>query len=95
MSLTTEFIAELIKATNEADRLSPFDIKRLLNRSSATICDMLEIGIQGSNRRKDVLTDLPVAAERANRPSAAETRDAFLDAAAIIRTLKIVHDGKD
>jgi len=32
MSLTTDFIAELIRAANEADRLTPFEVKRLLNR---------------------------------------------------------------
>ncbi|MBB4184807.1 hypothetical protein GGE07_001433 [Sinorhizobium terangae] len=35
MSLTTAFIAELISAANEADRLTTFEIKGLLNRSIA------------------------------------------------------------
>lgn len=42
MSLTTDFSAELIRAANEAGRLSPFEVKRLLNRSVATIRDMLD-----------------------------------------------------
>ncbi|CCE94662.1 hypothetical protein SFHH103_00158 [Sinorhizobium fredii HH103] len=42
MSLTTDFIAELIRAANEADRLSQFEVKRLLNRSIATVRDMRE-----------------------------------------------------
>ncbi|WP_042777531.1 hypothetical protein [Sinorhizobium fredii] len=96
MSLTTDFIAELIRAANEADRLTRFEIKRLLNRSIVTIRDMREqTGIQGSNRTKDVLIDLHLAAARADALSAAEIRDAFLDAADIIRTLKIALDGKD
>ncbi|MQW88562.1 hypothetical protein [Sinorhizobium saheli] len=96
MSLTTQFIAELIRAANEADRLTPFEVKRLLNRSIATIRDMRDqTGIQGSNREKDVLIDLQVAASRAYSLSPAEIRDHLLDAADIIRVLKIVLDGKE
>lgn len=51
MSLVTQFVAELIRAANEADRLTPFEIKRLLNRSVATIRDMRdETGILGSKQ---------------------------------------------
>ncbi|WP_268815080.1 hypothetical protein [Sinorhizobium meliloti] len=42
MSLITAFIAELIKAANEADKLAPFEVKRFLNRSVATLRDMRE-----------------------------------------------------
>lgn len=95
MSLTTDFIAELIRAANEADKLTPFEVKRLLNRSVATIRDMREqTGIPGSNRAKDVVIDLQVAAARADGLSANEIRDNLLDAADIIRTLKIILDGK-
>lgn len=96
MSLTTQFIAELIRAANEADRLSPLEIKRLLNRSIATIRDMQEqTGIPSNNRTKDVLIDLQVSAARADHLSAAEIGDVLLDAADIIRTLKIALDGKE
>ncbi|WP_208179997.1 hypothetical protein J4T85_019875 [Sinorhizobium medicae] len=96
MSLTTAFIAELIRAANEADKLTPFEVKRLLSRSVATIRDMREqTGIPGSNRARDVVIDLQVAAARADTLSAAETRDVLLDAADIIRTLKILLDGKE
>ncbi|WP_331375725.1 hypothetical protein [Sinorhizobium chiapasense] len=96
MSLTTQFIAELIRAANEADRLTPFEVKRLLNRSIATIRDMREeIGIPGSNRAKDVVIDLQVAAARADSLTAAEIRDTLIDAADVIRTLKILLDGKE
>ncbi|WP_085043874.1 hypothetical protein [Ensifer aridi] len=94
MSLTTDFIAELIRAANEADKLTPFEVKRLLNRSVATIRDMREqTGIRGNHRAKDVVIDLQVAAARAESLSSAEIRDALLDAADIIRTLKILLDG--
>jgi hypothetical protein len=96
MSLTTQFIAELIRAANEADRLTPFEVKRLLNRSVATIRDMREqTGIPGSNRAKDVVIDLQTASARAGSLSADEVRDNLLDAAEIIRVLKIVLDGKE
>lgn len=96
MSLTTQFIAELIRAANEADRLTPFEVKRLLNRSIATIRDMREqTGVPGSNRAKDVVIDLQVAAARADSLTVAEIRDALVDAADVIRTLKIVLDGKE
>ncbi|WP_026613061.1 hypothetical protein [Ensifer aridi] len=95
MSLTTDFIAELIRAANEADKLNPFEIKRLLNRAVATIRDMREqTGIPGSNRAKDVVIDLQIAAARADALAADEIRDNLLDAADIIRTLKIILDGK-
>ncbi|WFU52004.1 hypothetical protein [Sinorhizobium terangae] len=95
MSLTTQFIAELIRAANEADRLTPFEVKRLINRSIAAIRDMREeIGIPSSNRAKDVVIDLQAAA-RADSLSAAEIRDTLIDAADVIRTLKILLDGKE
>jgi hypothetical protein len=96
MTLTTAFIAELIRAANEADKLTPFEVKRLLNRSIATTRDMREqTGTIGSNHAKDVVIDLPAAAARAECLSAAEVRDALIDAADVIRTLKILVDGKD
>ncbi|ASP93497.1 hypothetical protein [Sinorhizobium meliloti] len=90
MSLTTAFIAELIRAANETDKHSPYEISRLLDRSIDTIRDM-----RTSHRSRDVVIDLQVASARARGPSAAEIRDVLLDAADIIRTLKIVLDGKE
>ncbi|MEY9100465.1 hypothetical protein ABIA24_003374 [Sinorhizobium fredii] len=47
-----------------------FEVKRLLNRSIAKIRDMREqTGIRGSNRAKDVVIDLQVAAARADTSS--------------------------
>ncbi|THK35667.1 hypothetical protein EHS39_23895 [Ensifer sp. MPMI2T] len=95
MSLTTQFIAELVRAANEADRLTPFEVKRLLSRSIATIRDMREqTGIPSSNRARDVVIDLQVAAVRVDSFSGAEIRDILIDAADVIRKLKIVLDGE-
>jgi|GEM_PF-1087479 len=62
MSLTTAFIAELIRAANEADRLTPYEISRLLDRSVDTIRNMgSQTGIAGSHRARGVVIDLRVA----------------------------------
>ncbi|MDX0631835.1 hypothetical protein GHK39_28565 [Sinorhizobium medicae] len=96
MSLTTAFIAELIRAANEADRLTPYEISRLLDRSVDTIRNMRnQTGIAGSHRARDVVIGLQVASARARDLSPAETRDVLLHAADIIRTLKILLNGKE
>ncbi|RVG73986.1 hypothetical protein CN220_06545 [Sinorhizobium meliloti] len=95
MSLTTAFIAELIRAANEVERLTPYEISRLLDRSVDTIRDMRrQASIAASHRARDVVIDLQLASSRARDLSPAETRDVMLDAADIIRTLKIELDGK-
>ncbi|WP_037456438.1 hypothetical protein [Sinorhizobium fredii] len=93
MSLTTDFIAELIRAANDPDKLSPFVVTRLLNRCISTIRDMREqTGGSRSNRTKDVLIDLQAAVARAEDLTSDEIRDALVDAADLIRTLKIMLD---
>lgn len=52
-------------------------------------------GIVGGDRARDVVIDLQLASARARDLSPAETRDILLDAADIIRTLKILLDGKE
>lgn len=86
----------MIRAANEAAKLSSYEISRLLDRSVATTRDMREqTGIPGSNCAEDVVIDLQVASARAPDLSAAETRDVLLDAADIIRTLKILLEEKE
>ncbi|MEY9199410.1 hypothetical protein ABIA16_004589 [Sinorhizobium fredii] len=93
MSLTTDFIAELIRAANDSNRLNPFVVTRLLNRCISTIRDMREqVGGSGSNRTKDVLIDLQAAVAQAEDLTSEEIRDALVDAADVIRTLKITLD---
>lgn len=95
MNLTLQLISELVRAANEADKLTPFESKRLLNRAIATLRGFRdEVGVRGSNRAKDVL-DLEVAAARVDGLPTTEMRYALLDAADLIRTLKIVLDGND
>lgn len=96
MSTTTDFIAELIRAANEADILSTYEISRLLDRSIDTIRDMREqTGGAGGHTPKDVLIDLRAASERVRDLSAEEIRDSLVDAANVIRTLKIALDAKE
>ncbi|PDT50834.1 MULTISPECIES: hypothetical protein [Sinorhizobium] len=52
-------------------------------------------GIRGSNRAKDVLIDLHQASAKSDRLAPNEIRDALIDAADVIRTLKIALDGKE
>ncbi len=77
MSLTTDFISELVRAANEPEKLSPYEVSRFLDRSIDTIRDMRkQTGIAGIHGVKDVLIDLRVASERARDlpPQISETR---------------------
>ncbi|MDX1054375.1 hypothetical protein GOL41_32830 [Sinorhizobium medicae] len=89
MNLTTAFIAELIRAASEVERLTYYQISRLLDRSVDTIREMRrKTGIVGGHHARDVLINLQLASARARDLSTAEARDVLLDAAEILRTLK-------
>ncbi len=76
MSLTTEFIAELIRAANEVDHLSHYEICRLLDRSVDAIRDMRDqAGIAALRSARDVVIDLRISSERVRTLSAEEIRD--------------------
>ncbi|MQX40115.1 hypothetical protein GHK58_07700 [Sinorhizobium meliloti] len=97
MNLTTPFIAEFIRAANDVERLTHYQISRLLDRSVDTIPKMRkQSGIVGGDRARDVVIDLQLASARPPDLSSAEARDVLLDAADILRTLKlkILLDGK-
>lgn len=95
MSPTTDFIAELVRAANEVEKLRGEDARGLLNRAITTIRDMREtIGIPRSNTAADAVIDLQttaVALGLGNR-SPDQIKAALLDAAGIIRDLHIVLD---
>ena len=97
MTSATDFIAELIRAANQVEKLSVFEKRRLLERSVRTIREMrLQTGIASRRPGADPVVDLQTAAvaltlgKRTND----EVRDALLDAANMIRTLKIMLDAK-
>ncbi|WP_105436436.1 hypothetical protein [Neorhizobium tomejilense] len=95
MSSTNDFIAELVRAANEVEKLHAEEARQLLNRAITTIRDMREtIGIPGGHTAADAVIDLQttaVALGLGNR-SPDQVKAALLDAAGIIRDLHIVLD---
>lgn len=94
MSSIHAFICELIRAANEVEKLTPREMSRLLDRSVDTIRDLRgQTEIAGSRRARDVLIDLQIASSRARDLSPEAARDTLLDAAEIIRALRIMLEG--
>ena len=95
MSATNNFIAELVRAANEVEKLRGEEARQLLNRAITTIRDMRErIGIPRSNTAADAVIDLQTTAMAmglGNR-SPDQVKAALLDAAGIVRDLHIVLD---
>ncbi len=96
MSLTTAFISELIWAANQVDHLTAFEKRRLLERAVVTIREMREqVGALTNNATPDPVIYLLSTA------TAIETRDservstAMLDAAGMIRTLRIILEAEE
>ena len=59
MSSTTDFIAELVRAANEVEKLDAYEKVRLLDRAVTTIRDMREqVGIPPSGTAADAVVDL-------------------------------------
>lgn len=95
MSTTTDFIAELIRAANEVEKLTDYERQRLFERAITTIRSMREtIGIPSAQADADKVVELQVLvvarAVHAEGPSVA--REALLTAAGMIRDLHIVLD---
>lgn len=94
MSLTTAFISELVWAANQVEHLTNFEKRRLLERAVVTICEMREqVGIPPSNTGPDPVIDLQTTATGIERHTGDDVRSALLNAANIIRTLRIMLDG--
>lgn len=88
-----EFVAELFRAANEVSKLTDFEKRRLLERAVATIRDMRDqTGMAGGSLDADPLIDFQTIAASIDRRSDEAVKAALLDAAGIIRTLKIVLD---
>lgn len=93
MSLTTAFISELVWAANQADHLTSFEKRRLLERAVVTIREMREqVGISTSTE-PDPVIDLQTTAVRIEMHDGDDVRSAFLNAAGMMRALRIVLDG--
>lgn len=92
------FISELIRDANQIDRIGDFEKRRMLERAVTTIRDIREtIGIPPSTTVRDVVIDLQTAAALVERKQISDDRvkAAMLEAATVLRTLKIVLDAKD
>ncbi|MCG5486976.1 MAG: hypothetical protein KK482_25360 [Sinorhizobium meliloti] len=93
MSPTTDFIAELIRAANGVEELTRYEVSSLLDRSIDTIRDMCrQTGFEGIHSARDVLIDLRLSSERAGDLLPDQARDALIDAADVLRSLKTVLD---
>ncbi|MGV2132589.1 hypothetical protein ACQZ4O_05135 [Agrobacterium vitis] len=96
MSITTDFIAELIRGANQLDHIDAFQKRRLLERAVITIREMREAIGMTSGPGRDVALDIHTTAlsiEKGWRPDD-QVRDALLTAAAMIRDLHIILDSK-
>lgn len=95
MSSVNKFVAELIRAANDVEKLGGYEQRRLLERSISTIIDMREkIGIPRQAKGRDAINDLRIFLSIMDAASVApdEVRSSFLKAAAMIRDLYIVID---
>lgn len=96
MSLTTDFIGELVRDANRMGRLDAFQKRRMLERAVATIADLrVSAGIPTGPGR-DIVLDIHATAlsvERGWRDDN-QVRDAFLLAAGMIRDLHIILDSR-
>lgn len=95
MSLTTAFVAELIRAANHVEHLTDFEKRRLLERAVFTIREMRDqVGIPESKTAADAVIDLQTTAAGIERRTHEHVKAALLDAAEMIRILRIILDGK-
>ena len=95
MSTTNDFIAELVRAANEVEKLGSYEMARLLERSVTTIRDLRQVvGIPSSRTAAEAVIDLQTEQARIMRGDIDHRRvkAALLDGADMIRTLYIVQD---
>lgn len=95
MSTASEFIPELVRAANQAGRLTELEFRRLTNRGVRTIKEMrLETGVR-PNQQADVLPAIETRCLEAETGTADERKSVLLEIANLVRTLKIVLDARD
>lgn len=88
-----EFVAELVRAANEVERLRANEVRNLIFRAIATVRELREeVGIPGSGTPKDAVVALHAIAVGAEEHAVADWATALLEAADMIRTLRIVVD---
>lgn len=93
MNDKSAFVSELLRAANDVERLGPPEVRRLLHRAIVCIRDQREfVGIAGSGTPSDEIIVLMNVATRAERFTRSDWARALLDAAEMIRALRIVAD---
>ena len=91
MSLTTDFIGELVRDANRIERLDGFQKRRMLERAVATIADLREAAGIPKGPGRDFVLDIHTTALSVERGwrNDSQVREAFLLAADMIRDLRI------
>jgi len=85
------FVAELIRAANQIDKLTNHEVKSLLFRAIVTARDLREaVGIPGSGTPEDAVVRLYDVAIDIELVVLADRASALLEAAGLIRDLRIV-----
>ncbi|MBY5786706.1 hypothetical protein HFN62_23640 [Rhizobium leguminosarum] len=87
------FVAELVRAANETERVRPSQVRKLLFRAIMTVSDLREqVGIPGSGIGHDAIVGLNAVANDTERQSSERMSAALLEAADLVRTLWVVLD---
>jgi hypothetical protein len=99
MTITAEtssvpgFVAELVRAANEIDRLTAGEIESLLLRAVTIVRDLREqAGIPGSSTERDAVVRMDIAANSVATLSDENVSVILREAADMVRTLWIVID---
>ncbi len=92
MSSTNDFIAELVRAANEVEKLSLSERIRLIGRGMTTIRQLRPPRTDKEARRMDDVDRLETRSIQAATSCNDETRNRLIEIAAMIRDLHIVLD---
>lgn len=96
MSDTTDFISRLSRSANQIEQIGSDERKQFINRAIALVRHFRkQVIIQPRRTAPDALIDVMSIAASIDRRANGEVQAAFLDAADMIRTLKIVLDAEE
>jgi hypothetical protein len=88
-----ELIANLIRAANEIDRKSPEELSQLLYDAIVEIVELRQrAGIPAIGTRRDTIIHLRDIANEQTTPTSQERSGALLEAADMLRTLRVLID---
>ncbi|WP_411037524.1 hypothetical protein [Shinella sp. BYT-45] len=89
MSLTTDFVAELYRAGTQAEKLTPFEARRLLERAAVTIRDMRQTALTIPDKMDERLAIIADFAKKIAGLPPQLLAHGLLDAADMIRELRV------